>query len=290
MTRFAGPLRGVVLLGAGILSALLAQGGAAQGSAEHDLLSALTNLRSRGCPGGQGTDAGLRQVAPLQDTARRLARGATTTAATQAAGYRAKTLFHAQLRGYRSTDAVAATIARQYCQAITNTRYTDIGLHREGDTWWVVLAEPFDPPPAAASAQVSARVLALTNEARARPRQCGSQSFGAAPPVAHNRLLERAAAAHAADMARHGLLRHEGSDGSTPAQRVTGAGYRWRSVGENVASGQTTAEQVVQGWLRSPGHCATLMDPAFTGMGVAYATNLKSEAGVYWAQVFGRPL
>ncbi len=82
----------------------------------------------------------------------------------------------------------------------------------------------------------------------------------------------------------------QGRDGSDPADRVTRAGYRWRSVGENIASGQTTAEQVVQEWLRSPTHCANLMSPSFVEMGLAYAVNVKSAGGIYWVQELGRRL
>lgn len=47
----------------------------------------------------------------------------------------------------------------------------------------------------------------------------------------------QAAAAHAADMAARGFVGHDGSDGSEAGDRVN-PGYRWRSVGENVAAGQ----------------------------------------------------
>jgi uncharacterized protein YkwD len=60
-------------------------------------------------------------------------------------------------------------------------------------------------------------------------------------------------------------------------------------VGENLAAGQTTAAQAVQGWLDSPGHCANLMQPGFTQMGLAFAVNLQSPQGIYWAQVLGTP-
>lgn len=284
-----GPAGHAAVLGAMCLAALLPQASAAQPTDSHrELTTALTALRARGCAGNPGTKTALRPVDPLREAARRIARGATPAAATQAAGYRAKTLFHVRLSGYRSTSAIAATVARQYCKQITDPRLTELGLHREGQGYWILLAEPFAPPPPSAAAAVAARVLALTNEARAHPRSCGTQRFSAAPPVRNNPLLERAAAAHAADMARHGVLQHEGSDGSSPAQRVSRTGYRWRSVGENVASGQTTPEQVVREWVRSPEHCANLMEPAFTEMGVAYAANMRSEGGVYWAQVFGR--
>jgi uncharacterized protein YkwD len=70
---------------------------------------------------------------------------------------------------------------------------------------------------------------------------------------------------------------------------VTRAGYAWKFVGENVAAGQLTAQEVVAGWLASPAHCDNIMDADFTQMAVAYAINTKQEIGIYWAQVFGRP-
>jgi uncharacterized protein YkwD len=136
---------------------------------------------------------------------------------------------------------------------------------------------------------VAARVLALTNQARAQPRRCGSESFAAAPPLRANPRLDRAAAAHAQEMARHSFMAHEGRDGSEPAERITRAGYRWRSIGENVAAGQTSADEVVRDWLRSPGHCANLMSLRFSEMGIAYAVNPSSTDGMYWTQTFGRP-
>lgn len=42
-------------------------------------------------------------------------------------------------------------------------------------------------------------------------------------------------------------------------------------------------------WIKSPEHCANLMNPAFTEMGVAFAIDRKSELGVYWTQEFAAP-
>jgi uncharacterized protein YkwD len=99
--------------------------------------------------------------------------------------------------------------------------------------------------------------------------------------------LTSAALEHARDLARHNMLEHTGSDGSTPDQRVTRAGYKWRATGENIASGPTTPEEVMAGWLASPGHCENIMSPRFKEMGIAWVVDPKSASGVYWAQTFG---
>lgn len=137
--------------------------------------------------------------------------------------------------------------------------------------------------------EVAARVLALVNQARSQPRRCGEQAFAAARPLVLDARVTRAAAEQAQAMAQGRFLEHRGRDGSTPADRIGRAGYDWRSVGENIAMGQSTPEQVVADWVKSPEHCANIMDPRFTQMGVAFAFDPASEGGVYWAQTFGAP-
>ena len=90
-------------------------------------------------------------------------------------------------------------------------------------------------------------------------------------------------------MAVNRYMDHTGRDGSSPADRITRTGYKWRMVGENLASGIMTPEEAVAGWLQSPHHCENLMTPRFTEMGVAFAVNAATDAGVYWTQTFGTP-
>ena len=61
-------------------------------------------------------------------------------------------------------------------------------------------------------------------------------------------------------------------------------------MGENIAYGPKSAEEVVQGWLSSPGHCENIMDPRFAEMGIAYAPGRASRRGLYWVQVLADPL
>ena len=267
---------------------VLAQPGQQQPVAQ-ELMTGLAALRVRGCPGDDGTRAPLHWVPELAAAARLIAQGAPAKEAMRDSGYRATRVFQAHLDGHRSPDGVLQTMARQYCKQLTDASLKDAGLHRRGQAWWIVLATPFEPPPASAAAEVARQVLLHSNEARSRGRRCGDEFFPASGPLRQDARLAAAASRHAQDMARHGFLEHEGSDGSSPGERATRAGYRWRSVAENVAAGQTTARQVVQEWIRSPVHCAALMGADFTDMGVAYAVDLKSEAGIYWSQKLALP-
>lgn len=258
-------------------------------SGSPELVEGLAALRSGGCAGQAGARTGLRWKPELAHAARLVAQGMPAQDALRRSGYRSTRLFQVHLDGHRSPDGVLQTMSRQYCRQLTDAGLVDAGAHRRGQSWWLLLAAPFEPPPASAAAEVARQVLAHSNEARSRGRRCGDQFFAASGPLRHDARLADAAAAHAQDMARHGFVRHEGSDGSSPGERATRAGYRWRSIAENVAAGQATARQVVQEWLRSPVHCAALMGADFTEMGVAYAVNIKSDGGIYWSQKLGRP-
>jgi uncharacterized protein YkwD len=135
---------------------------------------------------------------------------------------------------------------------------------------------------------VRARVVDLVNDARGHARRCGRERFAAAPPLRVSRKLNEAAADHARDMMKKRYFEHRGSDGSQPKDRVLRAGYKSRLTGENIALGPESAEEVVAGWLDSPGHCANIMDPRFQEIGVGFATG-KKRGQIYWVQNFGTP-
>jgi len=135
---------------------------------------------------------------------------------------------------------------------------------------------------------VRARVVELVNAARSHGRKCGRERFAAVPPLNVSRDLNEAAADHARDMARKKYFEHEGRDGSQPRDRVQRAGYKSRLTGENIALGPESAEEVVAGWLDSPGHCENIMDARFQDIGVGLATG-RGRGQIYWVQNFGAP-
>lgn len=258
-------------------------------AARPNLLGAINAERAEGCGGKRGTRTPLRSSRQLNSAAERVSRGAKLRDALEATGYRA---LHSTLMVSSNSPSdtnVARTLAQRSCKDLIDTAVRDVGIARRGQDVWVVLAAPFAAPELEDADEVAERVLQLTNEARARSRRCGSKSFAAVPPLKLASKLTSAAREHSKDMARHSELEHEGTDGSTPFERVTRKGYVWRTVGENIAAGPTTAEEAMEGWLASPGHCENLMDPRFTETGIAYVVDADSESGVYWTQVFGTP-
>lgn len=134
-------------------------------------------------------------------------------------------------------------------------------------------------------------VMARVNQWRASGANCGSEgNFGPAAALTWNNLLAQAATGHSQDMVAHNFFSHTGSNGSSLADRITAAGYSWSSVGENIAAGQTTVNQVVDGWIASPGHCANIMNPAFVHVGVACVPGTSSTTyRTYWTMDLGKP-
>lgn len=144
------------------------------------------------------------------------------------------------------------------------------------------------------AAQFEQEVLRLTNEARARGHNCDSKgNKPATTPVTMEPRLRCAARLHSKYMAESGDFNHtQTKTGSTPQNRIEAAGYTWRTFGENIAAGQRTPEDVVNGWLDSDGHCDNIMNPAFTQLGVGYVLSSGASgqrAMPYWTQNFAAP-
>jgi stress response protein SCP2 len=106
-------------------------------------------------------------------------------------------------------------------------------------------------------------------------------------PLTVDARLAAAAQAHSADMVRRDFFAHENPNGEQVWHRAVAAGYAYRKVAENIAAGQRTAEEVVRGWMESPGHRANILDRELTQIGVGRADGGAYD--VYWTQVFGTP-
>lgn len=157
--------------------------------------------------------------------------------------------------------------------------FTQVGLayvtgSRTGDTYWTALwARPLMPGDLERTAT---EVTDLTNRERAR---------AGLPPLAGDALLTRAAQAHSTDMVVRAFYSHTGPDGSRPWDRAAAAGSTRRTIGENIACGQRSPAEVVDGWMNSPGHRANILKREFTHIGIGFAGGGK--AGTYWTQLFG---
>lgn len=113
-------------------------------------------------------------------------------------------------------------------------------------------------------------ILTLVNQARAESTS----------PLLMSAELVAAAQAHSDDMARDDFLGHQGSDGSTPAERVSAVGYNWTQLGENVLYRfDLSAQGAFDQWWNSRGHRENLLNPEYIEVGIAWA---QSVSGKYY--------
>lgn len=101
--------------------------------------------------------------------------------------------------------------------------------------------------------------------------------------------LEKATQWMAHDLAGRQTLDHTDSQQREMATRLLAFGYdRPRLLAENIAEGQETPVDVVNSWLRSPPHRATLLHPEAREAGIGQA---RSGAGRrYWVLDLAAPL
>jgi uncharacterized protein YkwD len=256
-------------------------------AAQADAVSAVQVLREGGCGGTLPPAPLLRRNGMLDRAAEQWAAGVSLASATERSGYQAESTAGVHITGAESSTM--QLLRRSGCRSLADRGYHDIGIyHRRSDTW-LVLASAYVVPPRSQTPMLASRALQLINDVRARGARCGERAFAPAPPVKLSGTLAEVAFGHAADMAAHNYFEHEDLAGHSPADRVRAVGYQEKLVGENIAYGPKSADEVVQGWLDSPGHCENIMDPRFAEMGIAYAAGHASKHGLYWVQVLAAP-
>jgi uncharacterized protein YkwD len=260
-------------------------------ASEGDALDAVQLLREGGCGGLVPAARPLQREAALDRAAAQWAMGTEPAAAVRNNGYAANLLSELHVTG--ADASLVAVLRRNGCQLLADRGLHEVGVHQRGLETWLILASrsavPVVPTVPASAASLAVHALELVNDIRARGTRCGERSFAPAPPVKLSGTLNDVALGHAADMARHDYFEHRDLSGRSPADRVRAAGYREQLVGENIAYGPESADEVVKGWLDSPGHCENIMDPRFGEMGIAFAPGQASRRGLYWVQLLAAP-
>jgi uncharacterized protein YkwD len=258
------------------------------GTLARETLRAVQSLRRRGCGRVRAAPA-LLHATRLDRTAQRLASGDTPIEAARHSGYLARSVSEIRLSGALADQrALEALLARSSCRALLDPALEQVGVYARGGEVWIALAVPSHLPSRTDADAIAARVLALVNAARGRGERCGARPFAPAPALAASATLNAVALAHATDMIEYDYFDHQDRQGRSPAQRVLAAGYPARLVGENIAKGPQSAREAVEGWLASPPHCANLMNPQFTRMGIGYAVNRLTGA-IDWVQELAAP-
>ena len=124
----------------------------------------------------------------------------------------------------------------------------------------------------AATPTVEMQVLNIVNAERAK--------YGLAPLTWDPVNLAPGAAVRAQEISVY--FSHTRPDGSSCFTAVTNPG----ALGENIAGGQRSPEEVMVAWMNSSGHRANILNARYTKLGVGYYYNAQTPYRYYWVQMF----
>lgn len=100
-------------------------------------------------------------------------------------------------------------------------------------------------------------------------------------PLTFDSSLSNVARIKSNDMFKNNYFSHTSPTYGSPFDMMRQYGITYYSAAENIAMGQRTPEQVVQGWMNSPGHKANILNDSLTHIGVGL-----SDGNFYWTQMF----
>jgi len=131
------------------------------------------------------------------------------------------------------------------------------------------------PAPSVRAAVLEDQLVQLINGTRDQARCDKLHSDG---------HLHAAARDHSQDMARTGTVGHDGSDGSSPNDRMRKAGYK-HPKGEAVGSGYRTAQAALAAWSADPAQRGPLADCDVKAIGAGVVA--AGDGTLYWTADFG---
>ncbi len=136
-------------------------------------------------------------------------------------------------------------------------------------------------------------VIHMINEIRSEGCNCGETYYPPADALVWSEDLAKAADLHVRDMIVNGYFAHRSPDNKSPFSRVADITDSFTDIRENIARGQTSDIEVILSWMDSPGHCANMMQPQTTHVGLAVRTgeeveNSHGTAAPYWTMKLGK--
>ena len=122
------------------------------------------------------------------------------------------------------------------------------------------------------SSSAASEVVRLTNSVRSQNGYAALVEDGA---------LSNAAAVRAREIARS--FSHTRPSGASFSSALSESGVSYLRAGENIASGQKSASEVVNAWMNSPGHRANILNSSYSRIGSA---SVNIDGTLYWVQIF----
>jgi uncharacterized protein YkwD len=109
------------------------------------------------------------------------------------------------------------------------------------------------------------------------------------PKLVADRKLDRSAQRWTNTMVSNDEFSH--GAGMAFTARISAAGFNWENAAENIATGYSTPQAVVTGWMASPGHCANILNPLYREVGTGVDDRVirgSSNIDGTWTQDLGR--
>src|SRR5580692_1946221 len=146
--------------------------------------------------------------------------------------------------------------------------------------FYMMYTAPPSPEKVSGLTDQETEILGLVNQQRVR---------GGLRPLKFSARLAVIARGHSYDMAMRHYLAHNSPDGVAPADRISGVGIGYRTVGENIYMDDNgdpadVPLRAMKGWLKSPEHRANIVSDKFTETGVGISHS--ADGGTYVTQDF----
>jgi uncharacterized YkwD family protein/spore coat assembly protein SafA len=142
----------------------------------------------------------------------------------------------------------------------------------------IYVGQKINIPSAAPLLSTESEVLRLINVERSKN---GLQT------LSYNWEAARVARIKSQDMINNNYFSHTSPIYGSPFKMLESYGLRFSAAAENIAYGQRTAQEVVNSWMKSPGHRANILSRGYTHTGVGVAK--KANGTLYFTQVFLKP-
>lgn len=101
--------------------------------------------------------------------------------------------------------------------------------------------------------------------------------------LTYSKELSKVAQAKSQDMANNNYFSHNSPTYGDPFAMMRSFGIQYRTAGENIAKGYSSAQSVVKGWMNSSGHRENILNPSFGKIGIGY---VNANGSSYWTQMF----
>ncbi len=119
------------------------------------------------------------------------------------------------------------------------------------------------------------QVIDLTNQERKK------NGLGA---LKGDNELSNVAQVKSEDMMNKNYFSHTSPTYGSPFEMMQNFGIEYSRAEENIAMGQDTPKEVVDAWMKSPGHRKNILNRQITHIGVGIAKD--GSRGIYWTQMF----